>query len=138
MGQNICIRALADVDQINACKAQINRMDESFMDYSNMLGLAGNEVRLKILFLLDREGELCVCDLSDILGMNVSAISQHLRKLKDGNIVDLRKDGQTYYYFIKDKRRAFLGSLFKVVESKIEMLQTGLAKNVPDKIIMQS
>jgi len=126
MKQNICIRALADVEQINSCKAQIIRLDESIKSLSGILSLAGNEVRLKILFLINKEIELCVCDLSDILGMNVSAISQHLRKLKDGNLVDVRKDGQTYFYFIKDDRREFLGSLFKVVERKTEILKTAI------------
>ncbi|WP_431217102.1 ArsR family transcriptional regulator [Puia sp. P3] len=46
--------------------------------------LAGNEVRLKILHLLEEEKELCPCDLSDMLGMSIPAISQHLRKMKDG------------------------------------------------------
>ena len=41
---------------------------------------------LKILYLLQEEGQLCPCDLSDILGMNTSPISQHLRKLKDSKI----------------------------------------------------
>jgi len=32
------------------------------------------------------------------LGMSIPAVSQHLRKLKDGNIVEARKEGQTIYY----------------------------------------
>ncbi len=123
MGQNICIRALADVEQIHACRAQITSLDESIKNLSGILNLAGNEVRFKILFLLNKEGELCVCDLSDILGMNVSAISQHLRKLKDGKLVDVRKDGQTYYYFIKDMNLAVLESFFKVIDPKQKNLK---------------
>ena len=60
---------------------------------SNVLALAGNDVRLKILYLMAEEKELCPCDMSDILGMTIPAVSQHLRKLKDGNIIEARKVG---------------------------------------------
>ncbi len=65
---------------------------------ANTLNLAGNEVRFKILFLLKEEGELCPCDISDILAMTVPAVSQHLRKLKEGNLVNTKKVAQTVYY----------------------------------------
>ncbi|MDZ7694978.1 MAG: ArsR family transcriptional regulator [Balneolaceae bacterium] len=38
------------------------------------------------------EEHLCPCDLSDILDMSVPAVSQHLRKLKDGGLVDNRAE----------------------------------------------
>ncbi|MCF6342572.1 MAG: metalloregulator ArsR/SmtB family transcription factor [Bacteroidales bacterium] len=123
MKQNICIRALADVEQINACREEVAGLGENIKNLSGILNLAGNEVRFKILFLLNKERELCVCDLSDILGMSVSAISQHLRKLKDGKMVDVRKEGQTYYYFVKNDRFSLLASLFDIVRSKTEMLK---------------
>ncbi|WP_245842360.1 ArsR/SmtB family transcription factor [Pontibacter ummariensis] len=65
---------------------------------ASALSLAGNEVRLKILFLLKEEGELCPCDISDILAMTVPAVSQHLRKLKEGSLVTTKKTGQTIFY----------------------------------------
>jgi len=123
MANQICIRALADVDQINACKNNIESNQKSIAQLANVLGLAGNEVRLKMLYLFSREKELCVCDLSDILKMNVSAISQHLRKLKDGNIVDIRKDGQTYYYFLKQDHQPILDSILGSIPSKNKTLE---------------
>ncbi|MBK9939143.1 MAG: ArsR family transcriptional regulator, partial [Chitinophagaceae bacterium] len=35
-----------------------------------------------MIYLLEEEKELCPCDLSDILGMSIPAVSQHLRKLR--------------------------------------------------------
>ena len=124
MNSNICIRALADVDQINNCKSNIAAKENTISQLAILLGLAGNEVRLKILYLLYEENELCVCDLSDILGMNVSAISQHLKKLKDGNIVDVRKEGQTYFYFVKNDFLLILESFFNIINSKSEILNS--------------
>ncbi len=65
---------------------------------ADTLGVAGNLQRLKILFLLHAHKEMCVCDLAEALELTDSAASQHLRKLKDRNIVKTRRQGQTIYY----------------------------------------
>ena len=126
MEKQVCIRALADVNQISSCKVKIKSKENSMNNLSYVLGLFGNDVRFKILYLLNEERELCVCDLSDILDMNVSAISQHLRKLKDGNIVGHRKEGQTYFYFLKNEYFPLLESLFNIVASKSESVKEEL------------
>ncbi len=98
MGKQICIRLEADAKQILDCRSSIEELESSLNFVSEVLNLAGNKVRLQILFLLQREERLCVCDLSDILQMNVSAISQHLRKLKDRDLVYSTKEAQTIFY----------------------------------------
>lgn len=65
---------------------------------ADLLGTAGNIQRLKILYLLHAHTEMCVCDLAEVLEITDSAVSQHLRKLKDKNIVKTRRKGQTIYY----------------------------------------
>jgi DNA-binding transcriptional ArsR family regulator len=113
MGTNTCIRLLADRGQIKNCKAALKTAKKSFIHLSDILSLAGNEVRLKILYLLEEEKELCPCDLADILGMTVPAVSQHLRKLKDGNIVETRKEGQIIYYSLTKENLKILKPFFK-------------------------
>ena len=54
-----CIRQFANKEQIKECREKINACDTSFKKLSNVLDLAGNEVRLKILYLLEEEKELC-------------------------------------------------------------------------------
>ncbi len=113
--KNTCIRVFADINQINACKEKISHVDESAEYLANSLSLAGNAVRLKLLFLLQEEGQLCVCDLSDILGMNISAISQHLRKLKDGKIITSKKTGQTVFYSVSLEYANIFRPIFKLI-----------------------
>ncbi|MBA3971592.1 MAG: winged helix-turn-helix transcriptional regulator [Bacteroidetes bacterium] len=113
MEKNTCIRIYADHIQINRCKEVVEENQNSFTQLSKVLELAGNEVRLKILFLFEEENELCPCDLSDILGMSIPAISQHLRKLKDGNIIEGRKSGQTIFYSLKSENLKILKPFFK-------------------------
>ncbi len=115
---NSCIRILADEKQIKACKRRISEMAEPINNLSGVLSLAGNEVRLKILFLLNEEKELCPCDLSDILGMTIPAVSQHIRKMKDGNIIKARKVGQTIFYSLNPQFNDIMLPLLKSIYVK--------------------
>src|SRR6185312_241962 len=122
---NTCIRLYADPVQIKSCKDKLENASKAFGTMSSVLSLAGNEVRLKILYLLEEEKELCPCDLSDILGMSIPAISQHLRKIKDGGIIRARKEGQTIFYSLKPEHLKMLRSLFKYVNelnAKMELV----------------
>lgn len=113
-----CIRVFADKIQIDNCRATLQANEKAFGQLSSLLALAGNEVRLKILFLLEEENELCPCDLSDILGMSIPAVSQHLRKLKDGNIIEARRSGQTIFYSLKPEQLTLLRPFFKIITNK--------------------
>ncbi len=117
-----CIRVFADQRQIQRCEQRIDHVDASITGLSRALSLAGNEVRLKILFLLFEEQELCVCDLSDILKMNIAAVSQHLRKLKDGKIVHFKKVGQTIFYSLNPDYAQLFQIFFELIadNKKIE------------------
>src|SRR5690625_3993534 len=118
-----CIRQQADVKQINRCKERISEIDGTFDYLSNGLELAGNNVRLKILFLLYEEKHLCVCDLSDILGMNISAVSQHLRKLKDRKLIKTERQAQTIFNSLTKEYEKMLKPFFKILEEN-KILET--------------
>jgi ArsR family transcriptional regulator, lead/cadmium/zinc/bismuth-responsive transcriptional repressor len=124
MNDNSCIRLFADQVQIKNCKEKLKTAQKSFTALSSVLALAGNEVRLKIVYLLEVEKELCPCDLADILGMSIPAVSQHLRKLKDGNIVETRKEGQTIYYSLNGENLKILKPFFKHINQQTEKLET--------------
>jgi len=111
--KNTCIRVFADVNQIKECKRKITASDRAFNELARVLELSGNGVRLKILYLLEEEGGLCPCDLSDILGMTVPAISQHLRKLKDGNVIQSKRVGQTIFYSLTEDHLKILKPFFR-------------------------
>ncbi len=113
-----CIRLFADEVQINECKKKLKANTGSLSQLSKVLELSANEVRLKILYLLEEEEQLCPCDLSDILGMSIPAVSQHLRKLKDGNIIESRRDGQTIYYSLKEEHLKVLKPFFKYINQQ--------------------
>ena len=124
MENNTCIRLFADQEQIKDCKEKLKLNQKSFNQLSNLLVLAGNEVRLKIVYLLEEEKELCPCDLADILGMSIPAVSQHLSKLKDGKIVETRKEGQTIYYSLTQENLKILKLFFKHINVQTQKMET--------------
>lgn len=113
-----CIRVFADEAQIKECREKVKANAPSLQQLSKVLELAANDVRLKILYLLEEENELCPCDISDILGMSIPAVSQHLRKLKDGNIIESRRVAQTIFYSLKDENLKILKPFFKYINQQ--------------------
>lgn len=68
----------------------------------NNFDILGDATRFKILYALSKK-ELCVCDLSALLGMSHSAISHQLRVLRSSNLVKFRKEGKVVYYSLADE-----------------------------------
>lgn len=60
-----------------------------------------DESRLRILNLLMRR-ELCVCEIEFILEMSQTNVSRHLNKLKNANIVTVKKKSKWAYYSINE------------------------------------
>lgn len=82
-------------------------------DHKALLGLIGNEVRIRIAFLLLEESRLCVCDLSEIFGMKIPAVSQHLRKMKDAQILLTQREGTVIYYCINPAKASAIKNIFQ-------------------------
>jgi ArsR family transcriptional regulator, arsenate/arsenite/antimonite-responsive transcriptional repressor len=56
-----------------------------------------DETRLEILDRL-RNGEQCVCELTDVLKAAQSRLSFHLKVLKEAGLIDDRREGRWMYY----------------------------------------
>ena len=117
-----CIRKEADLDQIKRCQEQISEAEEAVSALTDKLSLVSNSVRLKILYVLQTEERLCVCDLSDILNMTIPAVSQHLRKLKDRDFVKAEKEGQTIFYSLRNDHRELLAPFFNLIKHQPEAI----------------
>lgn len=61
----------------------------------------GENTRIRLLFALEYS-ELCVHDLSLILGMQPSAVSHQLKILRQHKVVTKRKEGKKVFYALSD------------------------------------
>lgn len=71
-------------------------------ELANAVAMFAHPTRLKIFALLDQTEQMCVCDLSEVLGVSVSAVSQNLAKFRALRMVKYRRDAQTLYYSLTD------------------------------------
>ncbi|WP_315985751.1 metalloregulator ArsR/SmtB family transcription factor [Blastopirellula sp. J2-11] len=77
--------------------------------------------RLRILHLL-RKGELCVCDLVNVLDVPQPTASRHLAYLKKSGLVAARKEGLWQYYRLIQPASKFHQTLLKCVTDSAELL----------------
>lgn len=80
-------------------------MDSVFNELSKRLAALGNPVRLRLLALLQAVGEpLCVCELSDGLGIPDYQTSRYLKALSAAGWVSSERDGLWIYYCLTGDR----------------------------------
>ncbi|NTV03201.1 MAG: helix-turn-helix transcriptional regulator [Chlorobiaceae bacterium] len=87
-------------------------------DLAQLFKVLGDHTRIRILNAL-YHSELCVCDLTSILGMNQSAVSHQLRVLRDAKIVRSRKLGKNVLYSLDDSH------IFDLIRVGFEHVQEG-------------
>ena len=57
----------------------------------------GHQARLRTIAML-RSGELCVCQITEVLQLAQSTVSSHLRELRRAGLITERKDGRWVYF----------------------------------------
>lgn len=77
-------------------------------EIADLFAALDDGTRLKIVFALAAARELCVSDLSLVVGMNLSAISTQLRLLRGLGVVSRRHEGKKVFYFLRGTRVADL------------------------------
>jgi ArsR family transcriptional regulator len=79
-------------------------IEEAAADVAGILRTLANERRLMVLCKLVESGEANVTSLAEAVGLSQSALSQHLAKMRDEELVTYRRDSQTLWYRIADPR----------------------------------
>jgi DNA-binding transcriptional ArsR family regulator len=75
--------------------------EEQTADLAALFKVLGDPTRVRILQALSAE-ELCVCDITALLGMTISAVSHQLRVLRAHKLVKYRKQGKIVFYSLDD------------------------------------
>ncbi|MCA9234682.1 MAG: helix-turn-helix transcriptional regulator [Planctomycetales bacterium] len=84
---------------------------------AKVLKALAHPVRLKLIDVLAEHEEVCVCDLTEAIGMDMSTVSRHLMQLKNAGIAESDKRGQMVFYRLRVK---CLKSLFGCIESVVK------------------
>lgn len=99
-GEDVCEVSFVDEARVASVRAKMKPADV-FQALAETFKVLGDPTRTRILYALAQE-ELCVCDLSHLLGLSQSATSHQLRILRNMRLVKYRKEGRTVYYSLDD------------------------------------
>jgi ArsR family transcriptional regulator, arsenate/arsenite/antimonite-responsive transcriptional repressor len=71
-------------------------------EFLNITKALADENRLRMLMAL-QDGELCVCRITELMGLAMSTVSKHLSILYQAGLVNARKEGRWMYYSLPGK-----------------------------------
>jgi DNA-binding transcriptional ArsR family regulator len=69
---------------------------------ADLFSILGDPTRVRIVDALS-EGELCVCDIAEHVGLSESAVSHQLRLMRSMRVVRGRREGRCVYYTLDDQ-----------------------------------
>ncbi len=75
-----------------------------FVRYEQQFKALADQKRLQIMNILTQKGEVCVCDMTELIDMPQSKLSYHLKILLDANIIIKNTKGTWSYYSLNQKQ----------------------------------
>jgi ArsR family transcriptional regulator len=87
------------------------------MKSTDLFRAFADPTRLRILNLLREEKEVCVCDLSAVLGESQPKVSRHLALLRRAGLVEVRREGKWKFYALAGATSPLHRSLLRCVGS---------------------
>src|SRR3990172_4393185 len=116
----VCNVTCFDQEKVTRIKADLAKEEQLLPQLAELYKLLGNVTRLKILLAL-ADGELCVCDVSHVLGLTVAATSHQLKLLRSQGWLTMRNDGKMVYYRVRSE------GLLRALKGDLRLLEERLA-----------
>jgi len=91
-----------NVEKVKEVKKSLPN-EREFQELVELYAALGNITRLKIIFALAK-GELCVCDIANVIGLSIPATSHQLKYLYEMKILKSRNDGKMVYYKLNSEK----------------------------------
>ena len=87
-----------------------------------ILKAISDESRIRILSMLSQKQDICVCELTEIIGLSQPTVSSHLKILENAGLIKNSKDGKWVNYRLNQ-------SLDKSIKEFLEMLLLSINKS---------
>ncbi len=116
-----CEELITHEDKVERAKSLLPD-DDMLFELSEFFKLFGDSTRIKILETLNGS-ELCVCDISAVVGVSQSGVSHQLRLLRQNRLVKTTKIGKESYYTLDDEH---IGDIIKIGMNHINERRAGL------------
>lgn len=86
---------------------------------NELFSLLSDDTRLRCLILLQKEGELCVCEIIQIIDSIQPKVSRHLALMRNSGLVSDERRGQWVYYSLSSSLPNWAK---RIIESTLENL----------------
>ncbi|MDD2497414.1 MAG: metalloregulator ArsR/SmtB family transcription factor [Desulfitobacteriaceae bacterium] len=113
--RDVCEIFCSDMEKVNRVKNRI----KSTIGLADIFKALADDTRVKIAYALATEGELCVCDVANIIDSSVANASHHLRILRQMGLAKYEKRGKMVYYSLDDEH------VLSLINQAFEHLQEG-------------
>jgi DNA-binding transcriptional ArsR family regulator len=87
------------------------------MDPVELFKQLSDTTRLRCLSLMVSEGELCVCELTEALGLSQPKISRHLAQLRESGAVQSRRAGHWVHYRLHEDLPLWAGQIIQGMQA---------------------
>ena len=95
---------------------------------AKILKAMAHPARLLVLDELSKNGERCVCELTEMIGSDMSTVSRHLAQLKQAGLIEDEKRGQMVFYRLRVQcAMDFFDCIESVIKCNIESQRRLLA-----------
>jgi len=101
VGLDDCTTTQVDDQRVAATRPLLVTAHEAAR-IADVFDLLSDPSRVRVLFALLEAGEVCVCDLAEMVDMSPSALSHALRLLRTAGVVTNRRDGRMMRYRLAD------------------------------------
>ncbi len=115
-----CKGDLVDLKQYKEDLIEIRKKVESDPEFKKLIKISKalyEKKRLLILQLLQKKGEMCICELCIAFDLSQPTISHHLQKLESVDLIEGIKSGKFIHYRLK---KTGIKNYKKLVETIIE------------------
>lgn len=85
--------------------------DEAADELAGVLKALADPVRLRIVSLVASAGEICACDLPDVLGRSQPTVSHHLSQLVSAGVLDREQRGKWAWFRLRPQRLAAISAI---------------------------
>ncbi len=81
------------------------------MDSNTLFNVLADPTRLRVIMLIQSEGEACVCELTHALRESQPKISRHLAYLRDAHVVCARREGTWMHYRLDPELQSWAAAI---------------------------
>ncbi|MBK6287887.1 MAG: metalloregulator ArsR/SmtB family transcription factor [Gammaproteobacteria bacterium] len=97
------------------------------IEKTRLFATLSNAVRLRCLYLLASNGEVCVCEVVEALGITQPAASKALTGLKSAGLVRDRREANWIYYRLESELPDWIGTIVRATVAELNNCATCVA-----------